>query len=178
VLEAGFYTPFPPNSTGGTQVRTGSFDIAAGHPDTNPLPTILVGLGAFMDDVMASPGVGPSRTDASSGEFTVRCTLTIGQPLAAGACCIGLGCTSTTPTVCAGLTGQYRGDNAPCQLPVNSLPACCPANFNTTGGLTIQDCFDFLTAYFAGDPRADFDGSTSISVQDVLDYFGAFFTGC
>ena len=31
----------------------------------------------------------------------------------------------------------------------------CPADFNLSGGLEIQDIFDFLAAYFAHDPAAD-----------------------
>jgi hypothetical protein len=55
---------------------------------------------------------------------------------------------------------------------------CCPANFNELNGLTVQDIFDFLAAWFAGDPRADFNHVGGISVQDIFDFLSAWFAGC
>src|SRR5207302_293497 len=39
-----------------------------------------------------------------------------------------------------------------------SLTIICRADFNSSGVVTMQDLFDFLRAWFASDPRADFDG--------------------
>ena len=47
-----------------------------------------------------------------------------------------------------------------------------------TGGITVNDIFDFLAAWFAGDPRADFNGLGGISVQDIFDLLSAWFAGC
>ena len=54
----------------------------------------------------------------------------------------------------------------------------CPADFDCSGTVTVQDIFDFLSAWFARDPRADFDGSGSITVQDIFDFLGAWFSKC
>jgi glucose/arabinose dehydrogenase len=54
----------------------------------------------------------------------------------------------------------------------------CPADFNQNGTISVQDIFDFLAAYFAGDMRADFNHSGAISVQDIFDYLAAYFAGC
>ncbi len=54
----------------------------------------------------------------------------------------------------------------------------CRPDFNNSGSLTVQDIFDFLTAYFSGDPRADFNGAGGITVQDIFDYLSAYFGGC
>ncbi len=57
----------------------------------------------------------------------------------------------------------------------------CRADFNHSGGpapLTVQDIFDFLTAWFAQDPRADFNGVNFITAQDIFDFLAAWFTGC
>lgn len=54
----------------------------------------------------------------------------------------------------------------------------CPADFNHSGALNTQDIFDFLGAWFMGDPRADFNGAGGLSVQDVFDYINAWFVGC
>ena len=57
------------------------------------------------------------------------------------------------------------------------------ADFNGSGGagggdITVQDLFDYLAAYFAGDLRADINGSGALTVQDIFDYLAAFFGGC
>ena len=54
---------------------------------------------------------------------------------------------------------------------------CCKAEFNHAGGVSVQDIFDFLAAYFAGDPSADINGG-GVSVQDIFDFLAAYFAGC
>ncbi len=53
----------------------------------------------------------------------------------------------------------------------------CAADFDASGVLAVQDIFDYLAAWFAGDPRADFNGG-GLSVQDIFDYLAAWFGGC
>lgn len=53
---------------------------------------------------------------------------------------------------------------------------CCPADFNGVGGVTVQDIFDFLGAYFANSMQADFNGVGGVTVQDIFDYLAAFFS--
>lgn len=54
----------------------------------------------------------------------------------------------------------------------------CVADFNCSGSLSVQDVFDFLGAYFAGDSRADFNTSGTVTVQDIFDFLNAYFAGC
>ena len=54
----------------------------------------------------------------------------------------------------------------------------CLGNFNGTGGVTVQDIFDFLAAWFANDPRADVDQSGTVTVQDIFTFLTAWFAGC
>lgn len=54
----------------------------------------------------------------------------------------------------------------------------CDADFNLDAVLNSQDFFDFLTAFFAADPRADFNLNAAIDSQDLFDYLTAFFNGC
>lgn len=54
----------------------------------------------------------------------------------------------------------------------------CRADFNGIGGLTVQDVFDFLIAWFAGNPSANFNGAGGVTVQDVFDFLTAWFAGC
>lgn len=54
----------------------------------------------------------------------------------------------------------------------------CPADFNGSAVIGVQDLFDYLTAYFANDPRGDFNGIGGNSVQDVLAFLAAYLGGC
>ena len=54
----------------------------------------------------------------------------------------------------------------------------CPADFNQSGTLTVQDIFEFLGAYFGGAAGADFNGAGGITVQDIFDFLAAYFAGC
>jgi len=59
----------------------------------------------------------------------------------------------------------------------------CAADFNCSGspagdGVSEQDIFDFLTAWFGGDLRADIDRSGDVSIQDLFAFIAAYFAGC
>lgn len=62
----------------------------------------------------------------------------------------------------------------PCEPP----PPPCPVDFNASGSVTVQDIFDFLTAYFLGDMASDYNASGSVTVQDIFDFLTAYFLGC
>lgn len=58
-------------------------------------------------------------------------------------------------------------------------PLLCPADFNRSGAVSVQDIFDFLAAYFGADACADFNKSgPPPTVQDIFDYLAAYFTPC
>ena len=59
-----------------------------------------------------------------------------------------------------------------------SGPPPCPADFNTSGTLNVQDIFDFLAGWFAASPAADFNHVSGLTVQDIFDFLAAWFTGC
>lgn len=60
-----------------------------------------------------------------------------------------------------------------------SCASRCPVDYNSNGAVTVQDIFDYLSGYFGGDPRADFNASgLPGSVQDIFDFLGAYFVGC
>jgi hypothetical protein len=54
----------------------------------------------------------------------------------------------------------------------------CVGDFNHSGGVSTQDIFDFLNAWFAADPNADVNGADSLTVQDIFDFLNAWFLGC
>lgn len=57
-------------------------------------------------------------------------------------------------------------------------PAPCPADFNGSGGVTVDDLFGFMGAWFAGDTAADFNGAGGVTVDDLFGYMESWFTGC
>jgi subtilisin family serine protease len=57
------------------------------------------------------------------------------------------------------------------------LEVYCSADFNLSGTVEVQDIFDFLNAWFAGNLAADFNGG-GISVPDIFDFLNAWFGGC
>ncbi len=95
-------------------------------------------------------------------------------PQANGACCVG---TSCSITAVGGCTGTFQGSGSVCGTPANPT-TCCKANFNQVNGVNVQDIFDFLAGFFAGDPRCDFDANGVINVQDIFGFLAAFFAGC
>lgn len=54
----------------------------------------------------------------------------------------------------------------------------CPADFNGSGSLTIDDLFLFINAWFSSLPGADFNGANGITIDDLFLYLNAYFVGC
>lgn len=69
----------------------------------------------------------------------------------------------------------YGSANAGGDLSFNFSFSPCPADFNLSGSVSVQDIFDFLTAYFSADPTADINNSNSVTVQDIFDYLTLYF---
>ena len=99
---------------------------------------------------------GGATQPSTGGPYTVAGT--IGQPDAG-------------PPVIGGVYGCVDGF-------WNTSIGACPADFNGSGTVTVQDIFDFLAAWFASTPSADFNHSGTISVQDIFDFLAAWFAGC
>lgn len=67
-----------------------------------------------------------------------------------GACCNPKtgSCAVTTEAICGPLSGKFSGSGTVCSP--NTCPAGCPADFNGVNGVTIDDLFLYLNAYFVG----------------------------
>ena len=99
-------------------------------------------------------------------------------PCLLGACCNGSLCSLTNAGNCTGSGKRFAGVNVACNLPGNNAAPCKRSDFNQSGGTpSVQDIFDYLAAWFAGDPRADFDASGAVTVQDLFDFLAAWFAG-
>lgn len=71
---------------------------------------------------------------------------------------------------------EAAGAGDPAFVPARlSLSVCVgpPADWNCSGAAGVQDLFDFLAAWFAG--NADFNSSGTTSVQDLFDFLAAWF---
>lgn len=55
--------------------------------------------------------------------------------------------------------------------------ASCAADFNGVGGVSVQDIFDFLAAWFASNLAADINSSGTVTVQDIFDFLALWFQG-
>jgi len=54
----------------------------------------------------------------------------------------------------------------------------CPADFDLNGTVAVPDIFAFLSAWFAQDPRANYDGVAGITVPDIFAFLSLWFAGC
>lgn len=70
-------------------------------------------------------------------------------------------------------------DHAGLYVGAQALPApSCPADWNGENGVTVQDLFDFLFLWFAGDPRADIFGNDGVGLGDLFEFLIRWFTPC
>jgi hypothetical protein len=99
-------------------------------------------------------------------------TLSVGSE-SIGACCAGTTCRLDSAIGCA--SDHFAGAGVACSA--TGATPCCRADFNHDGQPAVQDIFDFLNAWFAGDARADFNGG-GLDVQDIFDFLNAWFAGC
>ena len=59
--------------------------------------------------------------------------------------------------------------------PTLTCVTVCLLDINNDHVISVQDIFDYLTFWFAGDLKADFNQSGVIEVQDIFDYLNAWF---
>lgn len=113
---------------------------------------------------------------AAANTWAVGTTCTTGICAQLGGCCQALVCTATTASGCnAGRS--FAGAGSVCGTTSNPI-ACCPANFNRVNGLDNSDVTDFMSAWFAMDPRADFDHNGVFDSNDVFAFLNAWSAGC
>lgn len=111
------------------------------------------------------------------GPFRIRVNGPVAQP-PIGACCHGSTCASAVEASCTGFAMHWAGAATVCNAPGSLTGPCCKGDFNQAGGVTVQDIFDFLVAYFAGDPSADINELDGVTVGDIFTFLVAYFGGC
>lgn len=103
-------------------------------------------------NVALNPGV----IDSPTTDVVVMDDFIYGEPVviggASGACCHGATCAIVANSAACTAGGTYLGDARPCtaQARTGTVNLCCPTDYNNVGGLSIQDIFDFINAWFSG----------------------------
>ncbi len=54
----------------------------------------------------------------------------------------------------------------------------CPGDFDQNGTVAVNDIFAFLSAWFAGQPSADLDGTPGVGVPDIFAFLARWFAAC
>jgi hypothetical protein len=54
---------------------------------------------------------------------------------------------------------------------------CCRADFNKVDGITIQDIFDYLNAWFEGSAFTHLATPGAATIQDIFDFLNLWFAG-
>jgi hypothetical protein len=101
-----------------------------------------------------------------------------------GVCCRGATCNASVAlgdcTAAAPAGALFVSSANACNSGGSSTTPCCYADFNKTGGITVQDIFDFLNSWFAGSPLTSVGGDGSpmvLSVQNIFDFLNIWFAG-
>ncbi len=162
-------------------------DLPGGEPNTAPDDTLALVSTTPLQARYSEASLPNYALIDGAGSFAHR----IDQGLALRNLLVG------TTTDLAVASGPYTGDGAMALqwtlalapgeertiatsfgINMPATPAVCRADFNGVGGVTVQDVFDFLVAYFANQPSADINGAGGVTVQDVFDYLVLYFGGC
>ncbi len=161
-------------------VNTTSSDIIA----TQPVGGTVCSYGTAMLSIALAPGTSGSlsfqwrrSTNAEPAFVPVSDGPTGTGSVASGAQSNML----TLSNFQAADSGQYYCAVSGDCVAATSSPATvrtCVADFNCDGAVNLSDIFDFLSAFFTSDPRADTNGVNGIGVQDIFDFLSAWFTGC
>jgi len=56
--------------------------------------------------------------------------------------------------------------------------ACCAADFDQNGAVSVGDLLDFVQRWFAGNAMTDLDDSGSVSLSDLIGFVQAYLGGC
>jgi acetyl esterase/lipase len=96
-----------------------------------------------------------------------------------GVCCRGATCEIVPGFACTGLMTRFTSSITQCNAPGNAISPCHHADFNKDNTVTVQDVFDFLSRWFAGDLMADIagNGTGAPTVQSIFTFLAAWFVG-
>jgi hypothetical protein len=155
-------------------------------------PTVVFGGSAVPADpqTVASVFAGTITVTGSTASITGSATINYNPPTnttpspqpptamavpATSALCPGINLIMTIT-----INSSTVGSNNTANLIATGPRIVCKCDTNSNGVLEVQDIFDFLNLWFAGDPRGDFNGN-GLTVQDIFDFLSCWFAsplGC
>ncbi len=162
------YSTTPPNFCGPT-IDAASATLCLG-PGVGPA-SIAVGLGSRATFHVEPAGIGPF-------EYQWRFN---GLSIAIASNPTAMTQTLVVPIVTSEDIGAYscfiRNSCGGVVSPAANLTVCA-ADVDGAPGLSVDDVFHYLNAWFAGRQSADVDGVPGLSTQDIFVYLNLFFAGC
>jgi uncharacterized membrane protein len=194
------------SADGSTITGFGTHQLAPGGPTRTEawVATVPVLLTSQPTSKITSPTCNATFSASATGsgaltyQWEIEMATNIWQHLASDPAPLPCGSGSSvyampndSPNVTIGITPCPGGTGAPQHFHIRCVVsnACgsatsneatytvCPADFDCSGSLAVADIFAFLNAWFADDPRADFNGG-GLAVQDIFDFLNAWFAGC
>jgi hypothetical protein len=97
-------------------------------------------------------------------------------------CCRGSTCAVVAAADCTVPAGPVVGvalpDASGCGVSNSATAGCCFADFNKLGGVTIDDIFIYLNAWFAPSEFANVGEPGTPNIDDIFIFLNAWFVGC
>jgi hypothetical protein len=97
-------------------------------------------------------------------------------------CCRGSTCATVPAAQCSVPAGPVVGLSvspaAACGVTNSAAAGCCFADFNKAGGVTIDDIFIYLNAWFATSEYANVGTPGAPNIDDIFIFLNAWFAGC
>lgn len=127
-----------------------------------------------------APSTGPMRIQTCGSLFDTKVGIydnfcPVGNNSASIIACNGHDACGTQSIVnfqaIAGHDYGVRVGSFPGRPRTGTIIVLCPADFKPLmGSINVQDIFDFLAAWFAGNPAANTNGVSGINIQDIFDF--------
>lgn len=133
-------------------------------------PNTWQDLGTNLVELPCPNGSGGTPGVASAGQADTATLLVRVRPCTGGT--VNPGLPTTYQLRCIVTDGCETSTSPEATLTI------CPADFNCSSAVTVQDIFDFLSAWFSGDVAGNFNLVGGVTVQDIFDFLTAWFAGC
>ena len=142
--------------------------VADRIPNPAPEPNAFFGYGlAFAGNRAIAGAIRASAADVPAAgvawTFDLGAALDINDNLVPDSC-----------EILAGTQQDNDGNGIPDAFQFNP----CRADFNGFDGVTIDDLFLYLNAWFTGNPLADIDGVGGVAIDDLFLFLNGWFVGC
>ncbi|MBY0311090.1 MAG: FG-GAP repeat protein [Phycisphaerales bacterium] len=98
------------------------------------------------------------------------------NPSGAGTFGFGVGVSASGQRAFVGAYTEANATGAAYGIDLCFTP--CRADFDGSGAPNAADIFEFLNAWFAGEPRADFNQADGLTAADIFDFLNTWFAGC